>query len=55
MTANLILIAISIGFWTLYNQTFSSLMLFADRNMDILACLALKLTQNLLNFLIHFP
>ncbi|WP_304985207.1 peptide MFS transporter [Coxiella-like endosymbiont] len=34
MTASLILIAISIGFWALYNQTFSSLMLFADRNMD---------------------
>ncbi|WP_048875335.1 POT-type proton-dependent oligopeptide transporter [Candidatus Coxiella mudrowiae] len=27
MTANLILIAISISFWALYNQTFSSLML----------------------------
>jgi POT family proton-dependent oligopeptide transporter len=33
MLACLILIIISIGFWALYNQTFSSLMLFADRNM----------------------
>jgi len=31
--ACLILIAISIGFWAIYMQTFSSLMLFADRNM----------------------
>jgi POT family proton-dependent oligopeptide transporter len=33
MFACLILIIISIGFWALYNQTFTSLMLFADRNM----------------------
>jgi POT family proton-dependent oligopeptide transporter len=33
MFACLILIVISIGFWALYNQSFSSLMLFADRNM----------------------
>jgi POT family proton-dependent oligopeptide transporter len=33
MTACLILILISIGFWALYNQTFTSLMLYADRNM----------------------
>jgi POT family proton-dependent oligopeptide transporter len=32
--ACLILILISIGFWALYNQTFTSLMLFADRNMS---------------------
>lgn len=32
--AALILIAISVAFWTLYNQAFTSLMLFADRNMD---------------------
>lgn len=34
MFACLILIIISFGFWALYNQTFTSLMLFADRNMD---------------------
>ncbi|MBS0606483.1 MAG: peptide MFS transporter [Parachlamydiales bacterium] len=34
MIACLILILISIGFWSLYNQTFTSLMLYADRNMD---------------------
>ncbi len=34
MVACLILILISIGFWALYNQTFTSLMLFADRNMS---------------------
>lgn len=33
MIACLILILISIGFWALYNQTFTSLMLYADRNM----------------------
>jgi POT family proton-dependent oligopeptide transporter len=33
MFACLDLIIISIGFWALYNQTFTSLMLFADRNM----------------------
>jgi POT family proton-dependent oligopeptide transporter len=33
MFACLILILISIGFWAFYNQTFTSLMLFADRNM----------------------
>jgi proton-dependent oligopeptide transporter, POT family len=32
--ACLILILISVGFWALYNQTFTSLMLFADRNMS---------------------
>ncbi|MFT3741247.1 MAG: oligopeptide:H+ symporter [Gammaproteobacteria bacterium] len=31
--ASLILTAISVGFWALYNQTFTSLTLFADRNM----------------------
>jgi len=34
MIASLILILISVAFWSLYNQTFTSLMLFADRNMD---------------------
>lgn len=34
MIACLILIVISIGFWAIYNQTFTSLMLFADRNMS---------------------
>ncbi len=33
MIACLILIVISVGFWATYNQTFTSLMLFADRNM----------------------
>ncbi|MBY0529416.1 MAG: peptide MFS transporter [Rhabdochlamydiaceae bacterium] len=33
MIACLILILISIGFWALYNQTYTSLMLYADRNM----------------------
>ncbi|VVC74915.1 Dipeptide and tripeptide permease A [Aquicella siphonis] len=33
MLAALILIAISFAFWSLYNQAFTSLMLFADRNM----------------------
>ncbi len=33
MYASLILTAISVGFWALYNQTFTSLTLFADRNM----------------------
>lgn len=33
LLASLILIIISISFWSLYNQTFTSLMLFADRNM----------------------
>jgi POT family proton-dependent oligopeptide transporter len=32
--ACLILILISIGFWAIYNQTFTSLMLFAERNMS---------------------
>ena len=32
--ACLILILISVGFWAIYNQTFTSLMLFADRNMS---------------------
>jgi POT family proton-dependent oligopeptide transporter len=34
MFACLILIIISVGFWAVYNQTFTSLMLFADRNMS---------------------
>ncbi len=34
MIASLVLIAISVVFWSIYNQTFSSLMLFADRNMS---------------------
>lgn len=34
MIASLILIVISTGFWSIYNQTFTSLMLFADRNMQ---------------------
>jgi POT family proton-dependent oligopeptide transporter len=34
MVACLILIVISVGFWAIYNQTFTSLMLFADRNMS---------------------
>ena len=34
MIACLILIFISVGFWAVYNQTFTSLMLFADRNMS---------------------
>lgn len=34
MFASLILTAISVGFWALYNQTFTSLTLFADRNMQ---------------------
>lgn len=34
MIAALILIAISVAFWSLYNQAFTSLMLFADRNME---------------------
>ncbi len=34
MIACLILILISVGFWAVYNQTFTSLMLYADRNMD---------------------
>jgi POT family proton-dependent oligopeptide transporter len=34
LTACLILILISMGFWALYNQTFISLTLFADRNMS---------------------
>lgn len=33
MLVSLILIVISIGFWAIYNQTFTSLMLFADSNM----------------------
>ena len=32
--ASVLLIIISIGFWALYNQTFTSLTLFADRNME---------------------
>lgn len=34
LIACLILIVISVGFWAIYNQTFTSLMLFADRNMN---------------------
>ena len=34
MFACLILIIISAAFWSLYNQAFTSLMLFADRNME---------------------
>ncbi|ALB23530.1 Dipeptide and tripeptide permease B [Piscirickettsia salmonis] len=34
MIAALILTVISVGFWALYNQTFTSLMLFAERNMQ---------------------
>lgn len=34
MLACLILILISVGFWALYVQTFTSMMLFADRNMS---------------------
>lgn len=34
MIASLVLILIAVGFWAIYNQTFSSLMLFAERNMD---------------------
>jgi POT family proton-dependent oligopeptide transporter len=34
MIACLMLILISVGFWAVYNQTFTSLMLFADRNMS---------------------
>lgn len=34
MSACLILIIIAVGFWAIYNQTFTSLMLFADRNMS---------------------
>ena len=33
MFAATVLIIISIGFWALYNQTFTSLMLYAERNM----------------------
>ncbi|MBS0603952.1 MAG: MFS transporter [Verrucomicrobia bacterium] len=34
LIACLILILISVGFWAIYNQTFTSLMLYADRNMN---------------------
>lgn len=34
MLASLILIIISVAFWALYNQTFCSMMLFADRHID---------------------
>jgi POT family proton-dependent oligopeptide transporter len=34
MIACLVLILISVGFWAIYNQTFTSLMLYADRNMS---------------------
>jgi len=34
MIAALVLILISVGFWAIYNQTFTSLMLYAQRNME---------------------
>ncbi len=34
LIACLILTLISVGFWAIYNQTFTSLMLYADRNMN---------------------
>jgi POT family proton-dependent oligopeptide transporter len=34
MIACLVLILLSVGFWAVYNQTYTSLMLFADRNMS---------------------
>lgn len=34
MIASIILIVISVGFWAVYNQTYTSLMLFAERNME---------------------
>lgn len=34
MFACLVLILISVGFWAIYNQTYTSLMLFAERNMS---------------------
>ncbi len=34
MLAALVLIAISVGFWALYNQTFTSLILYAARSMN---------------------
>jgi len=34
LIACLILILLSMGFWSVYNQVYSSLMLFADRNMS---------------------
>lgn len=34
LIACLVLILISVGFWAIYNQTFTSLMLYADRNMN---------------------
>ncbi len=49
MIASLILICISIGFWALYNQTFTSLMLFADRNMDK-HMLGVKITTEMTQF-----
>ena len=35
MLASLILIVLSLMFWALYNQTFTSLMLFANRNLNL--------------------
>lgn len=35
MLVCLILTLISVGFWAIYMQTFSSMLLFADRNMDL--------------------
>jgi proton-dependent oligopeptide transporter, POT family len=49
MTASLILILISIGFWALYNQTFMSLMLFSDRNLNK-NLLGLNLTPEMIQF-----
>lgn len=34
MFVSLVLIIISVAFWSVYTQTFTSLMLFADRNME---------------------
>lgn len=34
MFASLVLMLISVGFWAMYNQTYTSLMLFAERNMN---------------------
>lgn len=34
MYASLLLILVSIGFWAVYSQTYTSMMLFAERNME---------------------
>ncbi len=49
MLASLVLTAISIGFWALYNQTFTSLTLFADRNMQK-QILGIPLTASTMQF-----